>query len=269
MKSYNNANFVPISWLFPLDLRLFNMTLKFPSINNNPFFWSLLFWSCVIISLCDWLYLLSKTNSQCMKAHSQGPRCPPWSLKASKDEWRCIVLNGNIRGNLPWKLLGNRQIWSKGYIWMRRRAPDLSLTACSPGNRPGRSGTHTCSNHPALGNNSLQTPAPDSFPPPQWGNSWFFFQKGSLRVHRCWAEVLMVSESLKAGAKKHGVHPIQKQELGQVPLATEAWAFSWEARKNRICALDPPSNCETSLLPCKHSCIVGQICKLNTEVNEK
>lgn len=29
MKSYNNANFVPISWLFPLDSRLFNMTLKF------------------------------------------------------------------------------------------------------------------------------------------------------------------------------------------------------------------------------------------------
>lgn len=35
MKSYNNANFVPISWLFPLDLRLFNMTLKFFPINNT------------------------------------------------------------------------------------------------------------------------------------------------------------------------------------------------------------------------------------------
>lgn len=35
MKSYNNANFVPISWLFPLGSRLFNVTLKFPSINNT------------------------------------------------------------------------------------------------------------------------------------------------------------------------------------------------------------------------------------------
>lgn len=35
MKSYNNANFVPISWLFPPDLRLFIMTEHFFSINHT------------------------------------------------------------------------------------------------------------------------------------------------------------------------------------------------------------------------------------------
>lgn len=35
MKSYNHANFGPISWLFPLDSRLFNMTLNFFFPINN------------------------------------------------------------------------------------------------------------------------------------------------------------------------------------------------------------------------------------------
>lgn len=64
-----------------------------------------------------------------MKAHSQGPRCPPWSWKASRNEWGCIILNGNIWGSLPWNLLGNRQNWSMGRISMRRHAPPLSLAA--------------------------------------------------------------------------------------------------------------------------------------------
>lgn len=113
-----------------------------------------------------------------MKANSQGPRCPPSSLKASKNEWRGITLNGNVRGSLPWTFLGNRQIWSTQCISMRRRASDLSLAACSPGNHPGTSGRHTCDNGPLWAAISCTRLLLAPSPPPQQGNSCFFSRRG-------------------------------------------------------------------------------------------
>lgn len=49
MKSYNNANFVPISWLFPLDSRLFNMTLKFFFPINNTLSFGLCSFEVVLL----------------------------------------------------------------------------------------------------------------------------------------------------------------------------------------------------------------------------
>lgn len=130
-----------------------------------------------------------------MKAHSQGPRCLPWSLKASKNEWGCILLNGNIWGNLPWNLLVNRQVWSMGHISIRKCASDLSLAACVPGNSLGTCKTHTCgSADRGQGRGVPHTPTHGSLSSsPAW-KQLLFLQKGSPRVHRCWAAVLWESE---------------------------------------------------------------------------
>ena len=180
MKSYNNANFVPISWLFPLDLRLFNMTLKIFSINNTLSFGFCSFEVVLLFPSVTDCGIFTVQN-QLPGHESIFPRTTLSTLEfKSFQKWvGGIILNGNIWGSLPWNLLGNREVWSpRGCIWMGSRVSDWSLTACSPGNRPSSSGTHTGGNHPLWAAMSCTLLCLAPFLPPQHRNSCFVSRRG-------------------------------------------------------------------------------------------
>lgn len=179
-----------------------------------------------------------------MKAHSQGPRCLPWSLKASKNEWGCIILNGNIWGNLPWNLLVNRQVWSMGHISIRKCASDLSLAACVPGNSLGTCKTHTCgSADRGQGRGVPHTPTHGSLSSSPSMETTAFSPEG----------VPKGTQMLSCGVVR--IRGLNLRNLGSIQLRSENGVnspFFWEPahrepQRTSTCALNPTQRWGTGL----------------------